>query len=69
MKFFVAKVNLKEQKKTGLTYLRPLQFAFESPKFMLPIRLGMVNARRPAGPDPLRADRRTAGSRRPTTAP
>ncbi len=47
MKFFVAKVNLKEQKKTGLTYLRPLQFAFESPKFMLPIRLGMVNASGP----------------------
>jgi hypothetical protein len=44
MKFFVAKVNLKEQKATGLSYLRPLQFAFESPKFMLPIRLGMVNA-------------------------
>ena len=44
MKFFVAKVNLAEQKKTGVTYLRPLQFAFESPKFMLPIRLGMVNA-------------------------
>ena len=47
MKFFVAKVNLKEQAKTGVTYLRPLQFAFESPKFMLPIRLGMVNARGP----------------------
>ncbi|MGH7897487.1 MAG: DUF2330 domain-containing protein [Candidatus Binatia bacterium] len=45
MKFFVAKVNLKEQTKTGLSYLRPLQFAFESPKFMLPIRLGMVNAK------------------------
>ena len=44
MKFFVAKVNLKEQAKTGFTYLRPLQFAFESPKFMLPIRLGMINA-------------------------
>src|SRR5439155_836730 len=44
MKFFVAKVNLKEQRATGLNYLRPLQFAFESPKFMLPIRLGMVNA-------------------------
>lgn len=44
MKFFVAKVNLKEQGKTGFTYLRPLQFAFESPKYMLPIRLGMVNA-------------------------
>jgi hypothetical protein len=44
MRFFVAKVNLKEQKATGLNYLRPLQFAFESPKFMLPIRLGMMNA-------------------------
>lgn len=44
MKFFVAKVNLAEQTKTGFTYLRPIQFAFESPKFMLPIRLGMVNA-------------------------
>jgi hypothetical protein len=43
-KFFVAKVNLDEQAKTGLKYLRPLQIAFESPKFMLPIRLGTVNA-------------------------
>jgi hypothetical protein len=44
MKFFVAKVNLKEQAKTGTTTLRPLQFAFESEKFMLPLRLGMLNA-------------------------
>lgn len=44
MKFFVAKVNLKEQASTGVQYLRPLQFAFESEKFMLPIRLGMINA-------------------------
>jgi len=44
MKFFVAKVNLKEQAKTGFKSLRPLQMAYESPKFMLPIRLGMVNA-------------------------
>ncbi len=43
-KFFVAKVNLDEQTKTGLRYLRPLQIAFESPRFMLPIRLGTVNA-------------------------
>ncbi|MCI0615135.1 DUF2330 domain-containing protein, partial [bacterium] len=43
-KFFVAKVNLAEYDKRGLTYLRPLQMAFESPKFMLPIRLGMANA-------------------------
>jgi hypothetical protein len=44
LKFFVAKVNLGEQTKLGLTRLRPLQIAFESPKFMLPIRLGTVNA-------------------------
>ena len=43
-KFFVARVNLEEQAETGLQYLRPLQIAFESPKFMLPIRLGTVNA-------------------------
>jgi hypothetical protein len=47
MKFFVARVNLKEHEQTGLSYLRPLQFAFESPKFMLPIRLGMINAQGP----------------------
>lgn len=44
MKFFVAKVNLKEWDKTGNNYLRPLMMAYESPKFMLPIRLGMINA-------------------------
>lgn len=44
MKFFVAKVNLKEQAKLGYSHLRPLQFAFESEKFMLPMRLGMLNA-------------------------
>jgi len=47
MRFFVARVNLTEQAKLGFTYLRPLQVAYESPKFMLPIRLGMVNARGP----------------------
>jgi hypothetical protein len=47
MKFFVAKVNIAEHNRTGLTYLRPLQFAFESPKFMLPIRLGMINSQGP----------------------
>ncbi|HMQ11653.1 MAG TPA: DUF2330 domain-containing protein [Oligoflexia bacterium] len=45
MKFFVAKVNIKEQNKTGLSYLNPLQVAFESNKFMLPIRLGTINAK------------------------
>jgi hypothetical protein len=44
MRFFVAKVNLGEQARLGFSYLRPLQIAYESPKFMLPIRLGMVNA-------------------------
>ena len=44
MKFFVAKVNLVEKARLGFSDLRPLQIAFESPKFMLPIRLGMVNA-------------------------
>ncbi|HTQ79897.1 MAG TPA: DUF2330 domain-containing protein, partial [Thermoanaerobaculia bacterium] len=44
MHFFVAKVNLKEQSKLGYASLRPLQVAYTSPKFMLPIRLGMVNA-------------------------
>ncbi len=44
MKFFVAKVNIAELNKTGSQSLRPLMMAFESPKFMLPIRLGMLNA-------------------------
>jgi hypothetical protein len=44
MRFFVAKVNLKLQAQLGFSFLRPLQVAYESPKFMLPIRLGMVNA-------------------------
>ena len=47
MKFFVAKVNLKEQEASGVQYLRPLQIAYESKKFMLPIRLGMANASGP----------------------
>jgi hypothetical protein len=45
MKFFVAKVNLKEFDKQGFTSLRPLSIAYESRKFMLPIRLGTVNAK------------------------
>lgn len=47
MRFFVAKVNLAEQARLGFSSLRPLQVAYESPKFMLPIRLGMVNANGP----------------------
>ncbi len=45
MRFFVAKVNLEEQAKLGYRYLRPLQVAYESPRFMLPIRLGTLNAK------------------------
>lgn len=44
MRFFVAKVNLEKQSNLGFTFLRPLQVAYESKKFMLPIRLGTVNA-------------------------
>ncbi len=44
LKFFVAKIDLKEFDKSGYQTLRPLQIAYESPKFMLPIRLGMINA-------------------------
>ena len=44
MHFFVAKVNLKEQSKLGFNYLRPIQVAYESSKFMLPLRLGTLNA-------------------------
>jgi len=52
MKFFVVKVNLEEYKKQqsgatsadGFVKLRPIQMTFKSPKFMLPIRLGMANA-------------------------
>jgi hypothetical protein len=45
MKFFVARINLKEHARTGNAFLRPLQIAFESKKFMLPIRLGTLNSR------------------------
>ena len=44
MKFFVAKVNLAEFNEAGFQSLRPLQISYESRRFMLPIRLGMVNA-------------------------
>ena len=45
MRFFVAKVNLNERQKLGLSYLRPIQVAYESNRFMLPIRLGTLNAK------------------------
>ena len=42
MKFFVAKVNLERHDGSGV--LRPIQVAYEDEDFMLPIRLGTVNA-------------------------
>jgi hypothetical protein len=62
--FFVAKVNLEQRSKLGFGYLRPLQVAYESPRFMLPIRLGMVNA---AGPQELFLYALTRGGRVETT--
>lgn len=44
LKFFVVKVNEAEKKKLPGDFLRPIQISFKSPKFMLPIRLGMANA-------------------------
>jgi hypothetical protein len=44
MKFFVAKVDLKEFEQSGYQFLRPIQIAYQSPKFVLPIRLGMINS-------------------------
>jgi hypothetical protein len=47
MRFFVAKVNLDRMKDLGNGYLRPLQVRYQSAKFMLPLRLGTVNAKGP----------------------
>jgi hypothetical protein len=44
MHFFVAKVNVKRMQQLGRAYLRPLQVRYETAKFMLPLRLGTVNA-------------------------
>jgi hypothetical protein len=44
LKFFVVKVNEAEKNKLNNNFLRPIQISFNSPKFMLPIRLGMANA-------------------------
>jgi hypothetical protein len=64
LKFFVARVNLAEQSKLAFSYLRPLQISYESPKFMLPIRLGTVNAN---GPQELFVYALTRGGRVETT--
>jgi hypothetical protein len=47
MRFFVAKVNLERMQLMGNAYLRPLQVRYETAKFMLPLRLGTVNANGP----------------------
>jgi hypothetical protein len=47
MRFFVAKVNLERMQALTGSYLRPLQVRYESSKFMLPLRLGTVNAHGP----------------------
>ena len=47
MRFFVAKVNLERMKLLGGNYLRPLQVRYDTAKFMLPLRLGTVNANGP----------------------
>jgi hypothetical protein len=47
MRFFVAKVNLERMTLIGGNYLRPLQVRYDTAKFMLPLRLGTVNANGP----------------------
>ncbi|MEI9984895.1 MAG: DUF2330 domain-containing protein [Aliidongia sp.] len=47
MHFFVAKVNLDRQEQAGERFLRPLQVSYMTKKFMLPLRLGTVNAKGP----------------------
>jgi hypothetical protein len=44
MHFFLAKVNLARFKAEPGAFLRPIQVEYSSRKFMLPIRLGTVNA-------------------------
>ncbi|BAM93237.1 conserved exported hypothetical protein [Bradyrhizobium oligotrophicum S58] len=45
MRFFVAKVNVERMKSIGNGQLRPLQVRYQSAKFMVPLRLGTVNAK------------------------
>jgi len=47
MRFFVAKVNITRMQELGRAFLRPLQVRYETAKFMLPLRLGTVNANGP----------------------
>jgi hypothetical protein len=45
--FFVARVSLERHESEGYATLRPLQIAFGSPRFVLPLRLGTLNAKGP----------------------
>jgi hypothetical protein len=47
MRFFVAKVNITRMQELGRAFLRPLQVRYQTAKFMLPLRLGTVNANGP----------------------
>jgi hypothetical protein len=47
MHFFVAKVNLDRMQNNPTGFLRPIRVEYDTPKFMLPIRLGTVNASGP----------------------
>ncbi|NPU65484.1 DUF2330 domain-containing protein [Bradyrhizobium sp. 83012] len=47
MRFFVAKVNVERMNSLGTGQLRPLQVRYQSAKFMVPLRLGTVNAKGP----------------------
>lgn len=47
MHFFLAKVNLDRMKNNTSGFLRPIRVEYDTPKFMLPIRLGTVNASGP----------------------
>ena len=45
MKFFVVKVNLEKMGQSPTQTLNPIQISYNSNNFMLPIRLGMANAK------------------------
>jgi hypothetical protein len=47
VRFFVAKVNVERMTTLGNGYLRPLQVRYQSAKFMVPLRLGTLNAKGP----------------------
>jgi hypothetical protein len=44
MHFFLAKIDLAAQRQLQVKWPRPLRVEYSSPKFMLPLRLGTVNA-------------------------